>query len=926
MGTRLVMVVLVAALTACGRPVDEAALMEAARGHLREGEHRQAMIVLKQHLSVDPDNGEARRLLAEAYLGMGQGGAAREELMRARAAGVPAGDLLSLRAQALMLSGDYRGALTLLEEADGPETEAAELAMLRGELLLALGQAAAAREAFSGAMEFDAAGAELGMIRAELAVGPTAQAEQRLRQLLQRNPQLKLGWVELGRLEAAAGRADRAAAAFGRAVDQRRGQGWQVVDVEAAGGLILALIEQGRLDAVDEPLEAMRRGLPRHPAPAYLEGLLAARRGEPEQAARALAQALERDPDYRPALLQMAKVSLAQGNPALGATYADQALALNPEDAEARRLLAACRLREAQPAAARAALAPLLGRSGEAGPLTLGLAAAASLLEGEAAAAVGYLEQAVREEGADPALWAQLAAVYLAGGRRAEALEALEALPEGPDELRSARLRVQGLLRAGEPERARAAAEALAAHRPEDPAACRLAAAVALEAGAVAQARRHLQRLVAMAPKDVWARSRLAALALRDADLVAADGHFRALAAGEGPEAAEGMLGLAAVAEARGRHEAARDWLSRARQRLPASSRLRNAEIAFWLRRGDAARALALAEDWAGVRPDEASAHNARGVALMAMGKAGPARESFARALALAPDRVGLMHNLARAALVSGDSAAALEALDGAHRRRPDDPFIAAALAEVLIRRGDAAGALEVARGLQTRPGAHGAGWVLEGDIHMSLGAHAEAAAAYGKAMEVAPEGGVVLRLYRAERAAGRRGGRLLKDWLQGHPEDLEARLALAQSLHEDGRLEAAAGEYQTVLEAAPEHPLALNNLAWLRYQQGKAQALELASRAYALAPGDGAVADTLGWILLQYGHTGRAVEVLRSAHRAQPAQPTIGYHLAVALFKSGQRQEAARLIDGLLSSRRPFPEREAALELARRLAQPIAD
>ena len=99
------------------------------------------------------------------------------------------------------------------------------------------------------------------------------------------------------------------------------------------------------------------------------------------------------------------------------------------------------------------------------------------------------------------------------------------------------------------------------------------------------------------------------------------------------------------------------------------------------------------------------------------------------------------------------------------------------------------------------------------------------------------------------------------------------------------------------------------------------AEAVETARKAVALAPDSPAVADTLGWILVQAGH--RARRPARSC--SGPRKPTrrnedMQYHYAAALAKSGQagprpRSGCATLLAGKNAIREPRGRGKAARE-----------
>jgi tetratricopeptide (TPR) repeat protein len=101
------------------------------------------------------------------------------------------------------------------------------------------------------------------------------------------------------------------------------------------------------------------------------------------------------------------------------------------------------------------------------------------------------------------------------------------------------------------------------------------------------------------------------------------------------------------------------------------------------------------------------------------------------------------------------------------------------------------------------------------------------------------------------------------------------------------------------------------------------AQARQYAERAYYLAP-SAETADTLGWILARSGENARAVPLLRQAAAASVARQrpdaSMFYRYAFALEAAGEREEARRVIEPVITSNAQFPERAEAERLLARL------
>src|SRR5262249_42656146 len=125
--------------------------------------------------------------------------------------------------------------------------------------------------------------------------------------------------------------------------------------------------------------------------------------------------------------------------------------------------------------------------------------------------------------------------------------------------------------------------------------------------------------------------------------------------------------------------------------------------------------------------------------------------------------------------------------------------------------------------------------------------------------------------------------------------------------------------ECERLLIDDPKNAIVLNNLAWLYFLIADNRALGKAEAAFALAPDSPAIAGTLGWIAVEKGQVQRGLPLLRKAAEGAPS-PAARYHLAVALSRSGQREEALQVLSALINSGEQFDELAAAQKLMAQL------
>lgn len=136
-----------------------------------------------------------------------------------------------------------------------------------------------------------------------------------------------------------------------------------------------------------------------------------------------------------------------------------------------------------------------------------------------------------------------------------------------------------------------------------------------------------------------------------------------------------------------------------------------------------------------------------------------------------------------------------------------------------------------------------------------------------------------------------------LKKALEEKPRDIALWYALG-ALHERmGKIPESLQAMREVLEIDPNNYSALNFIGYTLADQGRdlEEAERLIRRALLLDPGNGAIIDSLGWVLYRKGDYQEALEYLQRADRVSPGEAVIIMHVGDAYRKLGQRDEAIR-------------------------------
>jgi Tfp pilus assembly protein PilF len=149
-----------------------------------------------------------------------------------------------------------------------------------------------------------------------------------------------------------------------------------------------------------------------------------------------------------------------------------------------------------------------------------------------------------------------------------------------------------------------------------------------------------------------------------------------------------------------------------------------------------------------------------------------------------------------------------------------------------------------------------------------------------------------------------RRATDLLEELLALDPQHVEARLQLTKGEYLLHNVEKAVEQYRRILsEISPDHPQALNDLAWILAERGAPEALEealrLSTRGTALFPRDVHLLDTRGCILMKLKRDEEARRELErcialAAHQPQTAARA-SLRLAGLLMRTGEDGSRAR-------------------------------
>jgi tetratricopeptide (TPR) repeat protein len=200
-----------------------------------------------------------------------------------------------------------------------------------------------------------------------------------------------------------------------------------------------------------------------------------------------------------------------------------------------------------------------------------------------------------------------------------------------------------------------------------------------------------------------------------------------------------------------------------------------------------------------------------------------------------------------------------------------------------LDRRGDAIKIL-MAVGSE-RPG-HADCRALAAELLARSGKHAEARAAIEQALALHPrDNGLVISRSLVAELAGKPGDAreiFNSALVGGRKHDPELLYALASLEDRHGDPDRAVAVAQRILDRDPDHAGALNFIGFSLADRNRelARADRLLQRALELAPTDGFVLDSVGWLRFRQGRLPEAQDLLERAVRLAPTEPEMLWHL----------------------------------------------
>ena len=218
------------------------------------------------------------------------------------------------------------------------------------------------------------------------------------------------------------------------------------------------------------------------------------------------------------------------------------------------------------------------------------------------------------------------------------------------------------------------------------------------------------------------------------------------------------------------------------------------------------------------------------------------------------------------------------KAVTTAYQRFPGDVRLQLVLVNYLIKNNELDKAKENVVEMQEKGVNHTLLNYAKGQIALIEKQYENAIENFNIVYESQPTDQVAINLARALKFNGQQSQAevLLENQIQLSDNPLRIRVLLA-GLYSDKHPEKAILHYQNVLEAEPDNPYFLNNLAWAQYRVGNLEpALVNSHKAYTIVPDNLAIIKTYGTILAKSDQKTKAKEVLGIAREKDTSDEEI--------------------------------------------------
>ncbi len=882
--------------TATAGPADSYLL--SARKLENSKDFKAAELELRNTAQAEPGNSAIHLELAQVYLKLGDPNSAQAQLFAAHWRGAKDDAAAPLMAQAMLQMGQFGDLLKNIPPSHRPPKVESLVRSYRGMAALALSDFKTAKDMFSDAERLDPKSAIpiIGTARLLLQQRQYLAAQQKAEQALRADPRDDDA-VEIEALSLAGlGKGDAALQLLGRAIAANPHNFRALID---RANLQL---QQGKVELAQADVARVRKLAPGNAVALVLQAFIDAQKGRYKAADEIFGKLRGVMTSFPAAYLVAAQVKLKLNQMDQAEEFTKKFLAQAGDEYKAYQLLGVISMKRGKLESALASLE----RANQLAPKNaevLALLGQAYVAHGDLDKAKEVFNQAALLAPGDASLATRQALIDFASGDQEAGLAELRSVfKNGKGTLLAGPPLVLESLQYGRIDEAGTAAMALVRRDPANANYQELLAAVKTAQRDFPGAEAVLRKLLQKDSSLVSARRDLAQIYMQTHRGELAKKLYQDRLSSK-PDDVESMLQLANIAFSEKDDRGAAQWLAQAQSHVGSDPGPTLRLIAFLEARKKWAEAIARVGALQRKFPKDASVRDAAAYAYFVSGNGAAALAEYKKAAAAFPNSAPIWAHYAGALAAGKDFIGAAAATLRAAHLDPRSLDLKRAYVTLSYQAHGVGGAVTASQKVFAD---RMTAMLVATDILEANNNRAAAVALLEKFLNEKPTGVAIARLavlYQRNNQMDK-AITLSEEWSKAHATEFSPRLILAQLYSSVGRLAEARSQYEWLASKQPDNPVILNNLAWLYSHDHDARARQTAEKALRFAPNSGAVADTLGWILVNEGQPSDAIKYLQQASARMPTDTTIQYHYAVALSKTGKADQARAVLEKALTSK----------------------
>ncbi|MES9992754.1 MAG: XrtA/PEP-CTERM system TPR-repeat protein PrsT [Candidatus Thiodiazotropha sp.] len=896
-------------------PSDQEALA-LAQASYDSGDYPKAIILLKQLLQSNAKNFQARKLLAKCYLEERDGVSAEKEISRVSNALPATGDVQSILMASWELQGKHKKIIETYEQGGFNEVDPKIALGIVSFSYLFEKKVEKGIELANELLEIDRNSviALRTLSYAASVKDDNAEAVEYLQQALQIDKEDYKTWRDLGAMHAKLEDHYEAIELYETALAKIEQDDPEKDQFQIKVNLIHLMFHLKRLDESVVYINDLESRYRNNPFVIYLSGLYSYLKQDYDTAITKLTQVHTVLPNHLPTMLLLGALQFAENNLEQANVLLTRYVNQVPTHLVARKLLGEIKLRLDRPNEALALLESSYADSNDQQIMTMiGLAASQS---GEYSRGIDFLKKAAEANPGDTHIREELAQLYISHGAVDEAITELEERWVGQSSKRDTLL-ILSYIKKGDFISARKLSDQLLERdggRTED---IHLRALIELNSGNRNSARRYFVDAVNKNSEFIPGQLALARMDFEDGRLIAGSDRLNLVLATE-PQNVNAMMLLAQISERSGKQKEALFWLEKAVETGHNPWLPRVILARYYLRRKEPEKAA--------IYLDDENLRESRNPVIRSMlamlnkqgGRIDEAEATIRKLLQENPQNEAAYLQLADLQASRGDLNAARETLQNLDREIPTSVKGKLLGYKLEMGAGNHQQGERIVKRLLEEDKTRLLGVVLQADYYEAMGdrekaikglkAHATSQAPFGIVQKLSD-------LY-IKNNDYNSAIKLLSTWKKANSENQQVELALAITYQSAGKLDAAQKLYGDLLEKNPRNIVALNNSALLNFAQAPKKALEQAKQAYDISGNSSvAVVDTYAWLTHRSGDTATALKLLDPILETA-SDPSILYHYAVMLAKSGKEKDAEKVLLTIIEEGQQFPESDQARQL----------